>query len=270
MKKEIKAEKDNMITLSDYTNQKTNPYLIKSFSNHIPSEMEMRNELRDKLTKGVITEDLYSKAIEQLDGLMMKAKSGEGSRGGHIIGHTKSGKPVYSGKKAEHKDYKEFTSQDHKDAASLHGEKAEGHQGSINSTAQEHAKNQLATLAQHHREMVVDHMKQSGDMAQKEHAASLSVDEKKIIADQKKNQINHHSRMADFHDSMLKHLNDYASKHSTEHGSTATINAIQDQRIHHSSHRNHHASEKERIEKPENSNKALRRDPDYYHPSQEV
>lgn len=47
-------------------------------------------------------------------------KGGEGSRGGKIIGHTKSGKPIYANKSANHKDYKDFDEQDHKDAIKLH------------------------------------------------------------------------------------------------------------------------------------------------------
>jgi len=44
-------------------------------------------------------------------------KSGEGSKGGKIIGHTKSGKPIY-----EHSIHtsKDFTAEDHSDATSAH------------------------------------------------------------------------------------------------------------------------------------------------------
>ena len=45
-------------------------------------------------------------------------KGGEGSRGGKIIGHTKSGKPIYENKKAH--TYKDFTEQDHRDASETH------------------------------------------------------------------------------------------------------------------------------------------------------
>lgn len=47
-------------------------------------------------------------------------KSGEGSRGGKILGHTRSGKPIY----AKHDDRKAaaktYDAQDHKDASALH------------------------------------------------------------------------------------------------------------------------------------------------------
>jgi hypothetical protein len=45
-------------------------------------------------------------------------KGGEGSRGGKIIGHTKSGKPVYE--KSQNLSYNGFTRQDHLDAAEHH------------------------------------------------------------------------------------------------------------------------------------------------------
>lgn len=49
-------------------------------------------------------------------------KSGPGSRGGKVIGTTKSGKPIYD--TFSHEGHKDFTSQDHKDAENLHlGEK---------------------------------------------------------------------------------------------------------------------------------------------------
>lgn len=45
-------------------------------------------------------------------------KGGEGSKGGKIIGHTKSGKPIYD--KANHTSHSNFSKQDHKDAANTH------------------------------------------------------------------------------------------------------------------------------------------------------
>jgi hypothetical protein len=48
------------------------------------------------------------------------SKGGAGSRGGKVIGHTKSGKPIYEDKNASHTHYKDFSLQDHKDAYKLH------------------------------------------------------------------------------------------------------------------------------------------------------
>jgi len=47
-----------------------------------------------------------------------KGFQGEGSKGGHIIGHTSSGKPIYEEKGA--REYQGFTKKDHKDAYNLH------------------------------------------------------------------------------------------------------------------------------------------------------
>lgn len=57
------------------------------------------------------------------------AKAGEGSRGGHVIGHTKSGRPIYettgSGRSSSfHEDSKGYTRNDHRDAAALHRKRA--------------------------------------------------------------------------------------------------------------------------------------------------
>lgn len=53
------------------------------------------------------------------------SKGGEGSRGGKVIGHTKSGKPIYE--IASHEGHKDFTEQDHKDARAIHEKKALKH-----------------------------------------------------------------------------------------------------------------------------------------------
>jgi len=62
-----------------------------------------------------------------LRGFMILEKGGEGSRGGKIIGHTKSGKPVYETHNAMAE--KKYTSKDHYDASYAHldyNEKTEG------------------------------------------------------------------------------------------------------------------------------------------------
>jgi hypothetical protein len=58
--------------------------------------------------------------VEKGDENDLEKGKGEGSKGGKVIGHTTSGKPVYAKKRGE--DYKNFTSQDHEDAAQLHYE----------------------------------------------------------------------------------------------------------------------------------------------------
>lgn len=45
-------------------------------------------------------------------------KGGEGSKGGKVIGHTKSGKPIYEN--ADHSSHKNFTREDHLNAGAFH------------------------------------------------------------------------------------------------------------------------------------------------------
>lgn len=54
--------------------------------------------------------------------LIEKAK-GEGSRGGKVIGHTKSGKPIYD--TSNHAKHANFNKEDHLDAAKLHKKHAD-------------------------------------------------------------------------------------------------------------------------------------------------
>ena len=63
-------------------------------------------------------------------------KGGEGSKGGKVIGHTKSGKPIYQqtariqGRERINKfsdQHKDYSKQDHEDAAELHSQLAKKH-----------------------------------------------------------------------------------------------------------------------------------------------
>lgn len=47
-------------------------------------------------------------------------KGGEGSKGGKIIGHTKSGKPIYKTSSFQDNKKAGFSAQDHRDAANIH------------------------------------------------------------------------------------------------------------------------------------------------------
>ncbi len=79
----------------------------------------MRNKLSSNLEKGLIDEDLYNSSLTTIDEL---EKGGEGSKGGKVIGHTKSGKPIYrtdSSTNWDHPEHKDFTAKDHKDAQNL-------------------------------------------------------------------------------------------------------------------------------------------------------
>lgn len=87
------------------------------------------------------------------DGTLVVAAGGEGSRGGNIIGHTSSGKPIYEtgnrGKKAE-----DFTSEDHREAHKLHNREVdkllEHHRGPTVSKDVAKKMERLRQHSQHH------------------------------------------------------------------------------------------------------------------------
>lgn len=54
-------------------------------------------------------------------------KGGEGSKGGHVIGHTKSGKPIYN--TYDHPAHKDFNEHDHDDAHHIHDLKSQYKKG---------------------------------------------------------------------------------------------------------------------------------------------
>ena len=70
-------------------------------------------------------------------------EKGEGDRGGVIIGHTKSGKPIYQDHKNE--SHKNFTSQEHKEAADLHS-----HLASHSDSRDPHSKIKNQMSYEHH------------------------------------------------------------------------------------------------------------------------
>jgi len=74
-------------------------------------------------------------------------KAGEGSRGGKVVGHTKSGKPIYQDKKSGDS---KWTMEDHQDAHKLHSDKM---------WDAKMAKNK--DLAEHHLSHVQHHYKES-------------------------------------------------------------------------------------------------------------
>jgi len=107
--------------------------------------------------------------------LVLKAGGGEGSRGGNVIGHTRSGKPVYGPNdsfvsaarsaqsggtdatdklkqeiKAHQQQHADFTKEDHEDAAKMHNkraatERSNAYAGGNKPVAQEYAKQSYAS-----------------------------------------------------------------------------------------------------------------------------
>ena len=75
----------------------------------------LNNEGDNQITKSVYYIREKIKEVIDEDDL---EKGGEGSKGGNVIGHTKSGKPIYNS--FSHEGHDKFTTQDHKDAAIKH------------------------------------------------------------------------------------------------------------------------------------------------------
>lgn len=72
---------------------------------------------------------IKSRILGSYDNDIIKSE-GEGSRGGHVIGHTKSGKPVYDSH--DHERHQGFAYDDHYDAFLLHQETiAKNHKNAI-------------------------------------------------------------------------------------------------------------------------------------------
>ena len=204
------------------------------------------NKLSSRLTedqKKVVTDGLrekVSKATEAyallgLELLELSKAGGEGSRGGRVIGHTKSGKPIYQDKQP--KDYKNFSAQDHLDAYHAHREQQEHHYAQKNIKANQPTANLGAhyllhnSMIQHHDDTAVAHHKELYRLVQAEHEAGLSDAEKKIIAEQKKKQAAHHQEMMAHHETMFKHAVQQQTHHKSGSSQNAAFQAEQERHL---------------------------------------
>ncbi len=167
----------------------------------------------------------FFKALDQYGDLIEKAggKKGEGSKGGHVIGHTKSGKPVYKHEGAGSHKYKEFTDEDHADASHLHNQLYSEHSNKRGGPHHQYE----SGMASHHGEARDQHRAASIQV----HKKSLSDGDKKILADQKKKQINEHN---DALKAWTEHHAKVKSPEEKEHAQRWI---------------DHHKSQKERLEK---------------------
>jgi hypothetical protein len=96
--------------INDLKKSEASDSLSKAFDNlFIKSEV-----VEETPTEGTTTDEVVKSEEVVEDDL---EKGGEGSKGGKVIGHTKSGKPVYE---KLHPSYKKFTAEDHKDAIVEH------------------------------------------------------------------------------------------------------------------------------------------------------
>jgi len=119
-----------------------------------------------ELTKGEIYEYLIdeinldidsAKRVYQLAEAIEKA--GEGSRGGRVIGHTKSGKPIYAN--ANHASHKSFTVKDHADAVKAHMKESDKHAKHLSADdIENNDEGELSNKQIHHKRMVEYHSDQ--------------------------------------------------------------------------------------------------------------
>jgi len=118
----IQGRKNNKDYISEsfiviFNNNKFYLYELKEKIKMIPENVIQDKKMeKSKLDKMI--EDMIIKALSE-------AKSGEGSRGGKVIGHTKSGKPIYASQNAKLE--KSYNAEDHKDAAYAHLDRATEH-----------------------------------------------------------------------------------------------------------------------------------------------
>lgn len=112
--------------------------------------------------------DKYTKLLD-----ILNKSVGEGSRGGHVIGHTRSGKPIYD--TSRHESHQQFQAQDHKDAMNHHYEIWSKTQEKINSIRQQNPNwnppKEIHDFLKHHYTQMQMHQSRMG---QKESQAKQS------------------------------------------------------------------------------------------------
>jgi hypothetical protein len=87
---------------------------IKSFA-HLVTGISGTDDNGEDIQPEPVKKALF---MDPRSGRLLLKAGGAGSRGGHVIGRTASGKAIYASKKPQ--DYRGFTRQDHQDAADAH------------------------------------------------------------------------------------------------------------------------------------------------------
>lgn len=152
----------------------------------------IRQYIQQKFEKGIIDPVTFLKANIQLSQAeeLVKARrgggKGEGSRGGKIIGHTSSGKPIYD--TAAHQGHMKFTADEHRDAARMHSSHAQHHkqQEQYGSKTMEDRLSSRKS-ARHHQRQAFEH-----DL----HAQKADAHER----------AEHHKKMRDMHEDIKNYI----------------------------------------------------------------
>lgn len=101
--------------------------------------------------------DEMTKALH--DDMDLEKGGGEGSRGGHVIGHTSSGKPIYA--KGNTKTHQTFSEQDHHDAAALHEKAAAAEHKRYMTTPEDEGGRDASEKKKRHRFLADRHKKEA-------------------------------------------------------------------------------------------------------------
>lgn len=100
----------------------------------------------------------------ELAQVLSKAGTGEGSHGGHVIGHTRSGKPIYAS--SAHPEHSGFKPQEHTDAMNQHYEIWSKTQDKINKIREKRPNwnppKKIADFLQHHHTQMRMHQNRAG------------------------------------------------------------------------------------------------------------
>lgn len=99
-------------------------------------------------------------------------KGGEGSKGGKVIGHTKSGNPIYES--FNHPSHSNFSSQDHKDASRAHEKKYNSHYKKKDQTSDSSERSYHAVQEEHHQIQMQKHHEASSEVQKAMEAGSIT------------------------------------------------------------------------------------------------
>jgi hypothetical protein len=136
--------------------------LIEQKLDYDPLQLELAKARKDWKPKGPFNvksfdeKDIRFTQPAQLQKAMPK---GEGARGGHVIGHTKTGKPIYSDPR--HPEHGKYSDEDHYDAHLAHGQHQMGHESELMKPAKRGDTNKRmmhADRAQYHGKMADKHL----------------------------------------------------------------------------------------------------------------
>lgn len=116
MDKDLYAASKEFLKLHDKMEKSENEYSVNDF-NKAQAQRILSCYSDTNINKSIDYKSAIAEMKNRRDPDNLE-KSGEGSKGGKVIGHTKSGKAIYQN--PNHESHKKFTSADHTDASEIH------------------------------------------------------------------------------------------------------------------------------------------------------